>query len=339
VDAPSSRPFGRSTVTALAFAAVGAFIVILAPEVFFTIVAGVLFSIVLRAPSESISRRFHFPHLMSLVVVTVVLVTATLVGTLVLGSQLAEQLESLFDQLPHSIEAVRHWAQHVPWVQALLRLGIRSAPQDLSPNNVVVGATNVLSSTFQIAVALIAAFFIGLYGAAQPEVYARGLIRLVPPPRRPRAREILEDVNENLSRWLVGRVMAMASVAVITSVGLKLAGIPLPISLGFLAGLFTFIEYLGAVASAVPAILVALSQKPTDALWVILVFTVAHVVEGYLLTPFHHPGDGALSSGLHPRDSGSLRGPVRRRGIDVRHAGGGRRHGAGQEAVHRGFSG
>jgi predicted PurR-regulated permease PerM len=64
-----------------------------------------------------------------------------------------------------------------------------------------------------------------------------------------------------------------------------IANIPLPIPLGVLAGLFTFVEYLGAVVSAVPAVLVALAQKPSDALWVIVVFAIAHVIEGYLLTP------------------------------------------------------
>jgi predicted PurR-regulated permease PerM len=77
----------------------------------------------------------------------------------------------------------------------------------------------------------------------------------------------------------------MTSVALMTIVGLLLAGIPLPIPLGILAGLLTFVEYLGAVVSAVPALLVALAQNPTDAVWVLLVFTIAHLVEGYLLTP------------------------------------------------------
>ena len=52
-----------------------------------------------------------------------------------------------------------------------------------------------------------------------------------------------------------------------------------------MAGLLTFIEYLGAVASAVPAILLALTVSPLHAVWVVLLFTGVHVVEGYVLTP------------------------------------------------------
>jgi predicted PurR-regulated permease PerM len=53
-----------------------------------------------------------------------------------------------------------------------------------------------------------------------------------------------------------------------------------------MAGLFTFVEYLGAVVSAIPAVLIALAHEPRSAIWVVVVFTVAHVIEGYLLTPF-----------------------------------------------------
>jgi predicted PurR-regulated permease PerM len=260
--------------------------VLFAPGVFFTILAGVLLSIVLRSPSRWISRRFAWPMRVSLVVVTVLLIAATLVGSAVLGSGLGDQLQRLFEQLPQSLATVRSNLAKISWAQSLLELGFRSTPPEVSPNKVVIGATNVLSRTFEMGVALVAIFFIGLYGAAQPEAYARMVLRLVPPHHRERARHVMTEVTRNLTRWLVGRFIAMASVALITAIGLLLARIPLPIALGIFAGLCTFVEYLGAVVSAVPAVLVALAQKPTDALWVIAIFTIAHVIEGYLLTPF-----------------------------------------------------
>jgi predicted PurR-regulated permease PerM len=56
-------------------------------------------------------------------------------------------------------------------------------------------------------------------------------------------------------------------------------------ALGALAGLLTFVEYLGAFVSAAPAMLVAFTRGPTHALWVAVLFTVAHILEGYVLTP------------------------------------------------------
>jgi predicted PurR-regulated permease PerM len=282
---PERAPSTARTLIALSFAGVLLAVVLFAPGVFFTILAGVLLAVALRNPSEWICRRFGWPVRVSLVVGTVLLVGAMVIGTAVLGSYLGEQLQNLFEQLPQSFATVRSQVAKIRWLSFLMRFVVRPTSPEVSPNTVVVGATNLLSGTFEVGVALIAVFFIGLYGAAQPRAYSGPLLRLIPPQHRDRARDVLTEVNENLSAWLAGRILAMASVAILTTIGLMIAHIPLAVPLGIVAGLFTFVEYLGAVVSAVPALLVAVAQKPSDALWVVVVFTVAHLVEGYLLTP------------------------------------------------------
>ncbi len=77
----------------------------------------------------------------------------------------------------------------------------------------------------------------------------------------------------------------MLFVGISCAVAFLLLGVPLAIPLAVLAGLLTFVEYLGAIASAVPAMLLAFTNGPLRALWVGLVFTGLHLIEGYLLTP------------------------------------------------------
>jgi predicted PurR-regulated permease PerM len=210
---------------------------------------------------------------------------AIAVGTALLGSFLGDQIETLFEQLPQALASVRAKIAQVPWARAIFKLVGPSAQPDVTPNKVVAGATSVLSGTFELVVALVGVFFIGLYGAAEPGAYSRALLGIVPADHKERARDVLREIHTNLARWIVGRIVAMASVAILTAVGLALAKVPLPIPLGLMAGVFTFVEYLGAVVSAIPAVLVALAQSPTAAFWVVVVFTVAHVIEGYVLTP------------------------------------------------------
>ncbi len=57
------------------------------------------------------------------------------------------------------------------------------------------------------------------------------------------------------------------------------------VSLGVLAGLLTFVPYVGAVVSAAPAILLALTKGNDMALSVILIYLIAHVVDGYIVVP------------------------------------------------------
>jgi predicted PurR-regulated permease PerM len=127
--------------------------------------------------------------------------------------------------------------------------------------------------------------FIGLYLAIDPGIYRRGLLSLVPLDRRARAAEILAAVGEALRGWLLGQVFAMLVVGVLATIGLWLLGIPLALALGLLAALLGFIPYLGPLAAAVPAVLLALLAGPQQALQVALLYVGIQLLEGYFLTP------------------------------------------------------
>ncbi|MEO6576443.1 MAG: AI-2E family transporter, partial [Polyangiaceae bacterium] len=118
------------------------------------------------------------------------------------------------------------------------------------------------------------------------KAYTSGLLALVPPASRPRAEEVLTHAGATLTRWLVGRVVAMIFVGVAATIGLYFLHVPLAFGLGVLAGLLAFVEYVGAIASAVAPMLLALaSSGVTGAVSVAVLFTGVHIVEGYLLTP------------------------------------------------------
>jgi predicted PurR-regulated permease PerM len=140
--------------------------------------------------------------------------------------------------------------------------------------------------------------FVGLYVAADPDVYARGLVRLVPMPRRRRAREVLEALARTLRRWLVGKLLGMAVIAVATWAGLSLAGVPLALVLGLLAGLLNFVPYLGPMLSFVPALPLAIPEGATTVGWVLGLYVGIQMAESYLLTPLVDQQSVALPPAL-----------------------------------------
>ncbi|HKR26967.1 MAG TPA: AI-2E family transporter, partial [Acidobacteriaceae bacterium] len=42
----------------------------------------------------------------------------------------------------------------------------------------------------------------------------------------------------------------------------------------------------GTVLSGIPSVLMGLERSPQTAIWVLVLYTILHLVEGYLLTPF-----------------------------------------------------
>jgi predicted PurR-regulated permease PerM len=146
----------------------------------------------------------------------------------------------------------------------------------------VTGAVSTAASAFTNALIV---FVIGVYLALDPGPYTDGIVRLVPKTQRDRISEVLAAIGHTLRWWMVGRGASMAVVGILTGVGLLIAGIPLAFSLGVIAALFSFVPYIGPIASAVPALLVALTVSPVKALYVLGIYAAVQFLESYLVTP------------------------------------------------------
>ena len=138
------------------------------------------------------------------------------------------------------------------------------------------------SKTFLWAVLIL---FVGVFFALDPELYRRGFLLLIPPDRRNRAAEVLTACLDTLWWWTMGRLFAMAVIALATALGLRLLGVPMAFTLGAIAGLISFVPTIGAVLAIVPALLVAFQQDPWTPVYVLILYVAIQVVENNLLTP------------------------------------------------------
>lgn len=247
---------------------------------------GILFGLFLSALAEWLGRRTGIRHRWALAaVVLAILIAGGGIGYLI-ASDLASQLASLWQTLPHSLERIRQSLSQYAWGRQLLE----QAPQAVGATT--AKAEDLLSrmtgfvsgvSSFLVGAAVI--LFVGLFVAAEPELYKDGAIRLVPAIHRQRAAQTFDAVGFNLRWWLVGQAVLMATMAVTTALGLYLIGVPLPLALGLIAGIFELVPYLGPWLSAVPAALIALMVSPWHLGMVLGLYLVLHILEGYVLVP------------------------------------------------------
>ena len=258
-------------------------IVVLAVRVLLLLFAGVLLAIVLRAAATFASKRLGLRYGIALAAIVIATVASTVVGSIALAPRIGDQLTELSNQLPRAADTVRERLHRVPIVRQSTSPDARELkPEARSILAVVAGA---VGTSFELAGGLVMVVFVGIYGAAQPDQYRRAVLGLVPRAHMSRAERAWGDVSTNLSRWLLGRLVAMLFVFVTCAIAFAVMGVPLAITLAFLAGLLTFVEYVGAVVSAIPPALLAFTKSPALAVAVLVLFTVIHVVEGYVLTP------------------------------------------------------
>jgi predicted PurR-regulated permease PerM len=119
-------------------------------------------------------------------------------------------------------------------------------------------------------------------------------------PRRSEATwtRLARESDEVLGAFLRGQVLVMSALGVIYTTGLWLVGLDFALLIGMIAGLVSFVPYLGLIVGILIAGVASILQVKGigDLPWVILVFVVGQMLEGTLLTP-HLVGERI---GLHP---------------------------------------
>ncbi len=254
-------------------------------RVLLLIFTGALFAVFLDAVASALQKRTRLPRGAAVgIVVTTTLAVPTLVG-LAVGPGIAEQITGLFRSLPDIWAGVRVWLEGTRWGPGLLAWipDARHALGFQTPS--VHDITVFLTALFQGIVGVFLVLVVGVYVALKPSFYVDAALRLVPVPRRERYREVARAIAHALRRWLVGRLVAMATIGVLVAVGLSIIGVPYPLAFGFIAAVFEFVPYVGPVAAAIPALLVALAQSPVMALVTIILFVAVQAIENYVLTP------------------------------------------------------
>ncbi|HEY1537700.1 MAG TPA: AI-2E family transporter [Polyangiaceae bacterium] len=256
-------------------------LVVLTSRVLLVLFAGVLFALVLRAAASAAERRLHMPYKVAVAACVVVFVVSAGLGFYFALPAVGAQVREVGKTLPDIVQRVSQ-TLHLP----ALGIGLNK-PQDLAANieKLASHAVIAVGTSVEVFGGFVVLFFVGVYGAADPESYSKILLWCVPSSKKRVVRRIVNVSAGNLQRWLLGRLVAMLFVGVTSGIAFGVLHVPLAFPLAVLAGLLTFVEYVGAFASAGPPILLALSQSPTRALWVAIVFAVLHVIEGYVLTP------------------------------------------------------
>lgn len=110
---------------------------------------------------------------------------------------------------------------------------------------------------------------------------------LIPPRHRPEAHGFFHEVDEVLGQFFRGQFTVMAILSVLYSVGYGSIGVPLALPIGIMAGLLSFIPYLGSTLALGTALLMtALDwQGWTQVLWVLGVHAIVQGLEGFVVTP------------------------------------------------------
>lgn len=231
----------------------------------------------------------------SVLLIYVVLVTLITVFVVILVNALIAQIGQLVTALPQISRQLGLLAAALP--PGLLRdaassllVGLSSVrvQQELNSllnSNTIAGLLFATLGIIESLFALVTVFVIAYFWIAERIAFRRLLLHVVKLENRERVLAIWQNVELKVGQWARGQLLLMLSVGVLEGVGFAVLGVPFALLLGVYAGLVEIIPILGPYLGAIPAILIALTQSPTQALLVAAWTIVVNLVEGNILIP------------------------------------------------------
>ena len=217
---------------------------------------------------------------------------------LLIGGAAVSQIGQFFTDLPQFISAFGE--KLTDWLHKLSvlapSLGIENVEQVLQGN---IGESfkpvaKVVRSIVQNGFALVnvislllIAPVVAFYMLRDWPEFVGKIYDLIPKKNKKAVKEFAEEVNRIISGYLRGQFWVCVILGTFYSCGLWLVGLDLGVLVGFLAGLISFIPYVGSISGFLTAMVLVVTQYGTlpKILEVVAVFLIGQFLEGNFLTP------------------------------------------------------
>ncbi len=255
-------------------------------------------------------ERLGLSRTMAVIVVFVVVILIFTAALVVLVPLIERQITYLIGRLPDYMG----WIQTtlMPWLHA--RFGIDPASLDLQSLQDALTkhwqqaggiAAQVVRSVSSSGLALLAWLanlilipVVGFYLLRDWDALMQRIRTLIPRRWEPLVVQLARESDDVLGAFLRGQLLVMLALGMIYILGLWMTGLKLALLIGLLAGLVSFVPYLGFITGILAAgvAIVAQTQDLYQLVWVLLVFGIGQLLEGTVLTPML-VGDRI---GLHP---------------------------------------
>jgi predicted PurR-regulated permease PerM len=287
---------------------IGFFVWLLAPVLMPFAVAGML--AYLGDPLADRLERLGMNRTWAVSIVFFVLVLLLVGALLLLVPLISDQIENLIHNLPHYVD----WVQNValPWVQHKLNLD----PDTFDTSRLMTAirahigsigavATTVLGTVSRSSIGavmwltnLVLIPVVGFYLLRDWDRMVAYIDSVLPRSVQPTVAHLARESDAVLGAFVRGQLLVMLGLGIFYGGSLTLVGLSVGPLIGMVAGLLSFVPYLGFMVGFGAAIIAALVQYGDWAhpLMVCGVFIVGQLLEGYVLVP-KLVGD---KIGLHP---------------------------------------
>lgn len=274
---------------------------ILSPFLFAAILAYICHPLVDRLAKRRVPRG------LAAALVLLLLATATALLLVILLPLLVRQVRAVAEQVPIYLDWARTtlepWARQTFGIELDVQLvkdwvvehvaEIQKFAVKLLPS-LGTGGLAIIDFALNLILIPVALFYL----LRDWEKLVRSVDVMIPRRWHTETRTLFRDIDRVLGEFLRGQLLVMLLMGLFYIVALWLVGLEYALAVGLIAGLLTFIPFVGVITGIVLATLSGLLQFDgwTPIYWIWAVFLMANMLEGYVFVPML-VGDRI---GLHP---------------------------------------
>jgi predicted PurR-regulated permease PerM len=240
-------------------------------------------------------ERLGLGRTLAVSIVFVVLILVIVATLLLLVPLIARQIENLVENFPRYVE----WARNVamPWLQTKLHLDPNAFDTDrlMAQIKEHIGSIGSVLGTLSRSgfgvvmwlTNLVLIPVVWFYLLRDWDRLVGWIDRILPRSIEPTIAHLAREADAVLGAFVRGQLLVMLALAIYYGVALTLIGISVGPLIGMVAGLLSFVPYLGFITGFAAAIIASLVTHGdwTHLLMVIGVFVVGQLLEGYVLVP------------------------------------------------------
>jgi predicted PurR-regulated permease PerM len=243
---------------------------------------GLVFASMLDGGVRLLGRVIPIGRGWRLLIVTLLVFAFIAYVIAIAGMQLTAQAATFQAVLTAQLNRALDWVESFGVVPGDIR--IEQIVQQLlgSLGRLTYAVTSVLGALTSLVMIIV----IGLFIAAEPRLYERGVAWMLPLRSRDPFYRTAARVGYTLRRLMAGRLLGMAVEGVGTWILLWVGGVPMAALLGLLTGILAFLPNIGAIISGILIVMVGFSVGWETGLWALGVYAVVQIVDGYLIVPY-----------------------------------------------------
>lgn len=253
-------------------------------------------------------RRFHLPPAVRALLTLLVLLVCMLSFFGVFIPLLVVKIQELSAIDPQSL--ITAFREPLEWFNNVVNRFVVSPDKSYTPEELgrrlltgvnigkVAGVFGSVANWLgNVSVALFSILFMAFFFLKDENLFSRAILSMIPDRFTENASEAMLATRKLLTRYFTGILMEVTGVVILSTLGLLIVGFPFKDALlvGFLAGIFNIIPYLGPVMGTLFGLftgIVSYLQHPGEsnifvlALLIIVVFMVVQFIDNMLIQPY-----------------------------------------------------